>query len=541
LTSVRRMDFDQIVETSTLIAGEAQDTPAHDLFVVRAFRPCKSPDTMTVSELLEDLGDLGNVVDFGSGFNRKYCETIKVIEHVEWRAHRSLCTCGCGIVPFATPFYCHKTLKTFFAINSLQNNSYSFVQRLLAQVLDYGLDFVIVQPILSSDEFDCAHLIYQMFAGVKTLKLEMGQVAYVFQRQRYDIEKLETSVSTVEVCVNVGGEPVSRDSDEIKQSVLIFGLDSDHNVYVVDKGDNGTVDFHVAGHLQFGEMPIEAAVREWKEEMKSPVPVFEYYGMLEPPASMARAFVYVAFLNILKLRCAKDRGKIRLLKSNDVCRNDFYPAIRAISTYFDMTCSKFNLSQLLSVRYDSMAQEIAKRKYYDKFNEDPEFLKLSSGQKWNYVFSLYKKEYNHFARVQAVDLRTKFHLDLRTTNQSAIVHTPVVPGMIVILNVDTHTPCPIVSLVYKGRRVGYSIYVRTQSSKRLYRVVECNTLAFQPSDNVAINCTFNVPSHDTYFTDNECGATLLSSYLGCTFDEALAMIRSNLGYMRLQPDVENTF
>jgi hypothetical protein len=535
----RIIDLDEVVETSTFVPGVAEDAPLHDLFVVRPKHSYSKVDGMSVIEYLISLGDLGNVLDFGSGFRRKYCDVLKVLEHVEWKAHRTMCTCGCGIVPYVTPFYTHKNLRTFVAINSLQNNSYSFIQRMLAQVLFYELDFVIIEPELNSDEFSASHLIFSMFAGVRTAKLENGQTAYVFQREHHFAEVAEASLSTAEICVNVCGEPVQRDSQEIKQSVLIFGLTSTKEVLVVDAGDSGPVDFIVAGHITFGERPIEAAAREWEEEMISPLPRLEYYGMLEPPASVAKAFVFVAFLD--SAECSKDRGVVRHLKSNDKCRNDFYPSIRALNRYFTFA-SHIDLSHFVSKHYDDQAKRIVKNLYLDRHGKEQRFESLSPGDKWNEIYRRYKKDYNHYWRIEASDLRTRFNVDMRSTNQSAQIYSAVSPGNIVILNSDTNTPCPIVTLVYAGRKVGYCVYVKTSDKKRLYRVVECNSKIFQEPDvpvdfmgvkNVAVNYTFNTTIYDVELTDNECGANLLSMYLHCTYDEAVAMIRSNLGHFKI--------
>jgi len=527
--STKGIEYDEVVETSTLVSGDPVDTPLYDLFVVTSNAINRyGRNDVAVDDFLLTLGDLGPVVDFGSGFRRKYCDSINVVEHVEWRSSRMKCTCGCGIVPYATPFYAHKVLKTFLAINSLQNNSYSFIQRMLAQVLMYNLDFVIIQPVLNDDEFDCSHLILSMFAGVKVQQLDMGQTAYIYQKTIVQIEMAVAGLKESETCVGIDGSPVARDSTETKQSILIIALTSQHELLVVDSGDNGPVDFLVAGHVTFGETPLETAVREWKEEMVTGVPVLHYYGMLRPPVSIGFAYVFVARLD--QAVCSLDRGKVRILKSNDRCRNDFYPAIRAIDRYFKIN-PRFDLSHFVSLHYMTKAKAIVKKHFYDRYACSSKFRDLSEGQKWLRIKSVYHSDFNHSCRVEAADLRSRFHLDMRSTNESAIVYSKVSAGMTVVLNTDSKVPCPIVTLIRDGRRIGYCVYVRTSGDKRYYKVVECNSLIFQPSelDVTVVNYTFNLATHESEYTDTNCGAYLLARVKGISYDEAVSLIRSNMG------------
>jgi len=536
---VSRIDLgecDQIVETSTFLFGDPEDPPFHDLFVVESKNYFTSqPVVDTVMTYVETLGDLGKVVDFGAGYRRPYCTKLNVVEHVEWRSGREKCICGCEVTPFCTPFYRHKELDTFIAINSLQNNSFSFVQRLMAQIKVYGLDFVIVQPMnLNKDEFDVTHVVCGMFAGVEITILPGNNLqvfTYISERVAVRIKAARALVT--ETCVKVNGTPISRDDKGSKQSVLIYSITDDNDILVVEANNGGPVDFIAAGHVTYGETPIESAKREWREEMVTPLPFLEYYGVIKPPVSVALAYVFVCRLNTAI--CQSDRGHVRVLRSDDICRHDFYPAIRALNAYFKFS-DRFDLDNLCSKHYSGTVKSDYKRTLIAKYAKDPKFERFCDGganlRLWAEIYKKYKIEYHQHCRVAEADLKSKFKLDMRTTNQAARIYSPVVPGSLVVLNSDNLTPCPIVSLEYEGRQVGYCSYMKVEHTKRIYRVVECNA-KFDPSKyNTIINYTFK-RRFDTEVTDTCCGANLLAEWKGCSYDEAVSLIRSGMAFSKL--------
>jgi len=589
---IDQVDFmDEIVETSTLVPGCAEDPPDHDLFVVVENFTHTMGAMDAVRDCLLSLGDLGKVVDFGAGMVKRYCDCMQVVEHVEWRESRSQCTCGCGITPYATPFYTHKILDTFVAINSLQNNSHSFVQRMLNQIYLYELDFVIIQPVkLNHDEIDCEHLIMSRFIGVRRFLIGNGSMIVFHYNRKVVMENVHiVSQSVSEVCVTNAGEPTPRDSQEIKQSILIFGMTEENHVLVVDSGDGGPCDFLVAGHISYGEVPLDAAVREWREEMVSIAPKLEYYGMLHPPISCAKAYVFVAFVEEKRMTCAPSRGRVRQLRQDDKCRHDFYPALRALDRYFKMN-QNFDLDSFCMRHYDSVVSS-QKQKYLNKYKDNLRYKtiekNLGKEQMYNTIFREHKSEMNKMCRVAAEDLRTKFSISLRPTNQSALVHKQLQVGEMVILNSDSLTPCPLINLVFEGRKVGYAVYVRTFQQRSIYRVQEMKVDAYQLnkdrnfvnydlfraciSDKYAPQYVFNIIDRETAsrvtfddsfkgkdigqhddvydrcvrsvsvpisklrekfpveFTDSELGAILLARRKNITYDEAVCLIRST-GY-----------
>jgi len=536
LVTIDVNDCDQVVETSTLCFGDPEDPPFHDLFVVENKYHYTSQSVVdVVMAYVATLGDLGKVVDFGAGYKRPYCTKLNVIEHVEWTSKREKCICGCEVTPFCTPFYMHKDLNTFLAINSLQNNSYSFVQRLLAQVKSYDLDFVIVQPLnLNKDEFDVSHVICSLFAGVEMAILpgeSMQVFSYISSRVRANRE-LASKVE-IETCVSSSGLPISRDEKGCKQSVLIFALTDDNDLLIVESNNGGPVDFIAAGHVTYGETPLESAKREWREEMITPTPFLEYYGMIRPPISVALAYVFVCRLQ--HAICHSDRGRVRILKSDDFCRHDFYPAVRALNRYFSFS-ERFDLDNLCSKHYNFVVKNDYKKRMIDKYANDPKFLKFHDGganlRLWAEIYKKYKTEFHQHCRVAEQDLKNKFRLDMRTTNQAARIFSPVVPGSIVVMNSDNLTPCPIVSLEYEGRQVGYCAYMKVISGKRIYRVVECNARFDLDKRGTIVNYTFK-RRFDTEITDTSCGANLLAEWKGCSYDEAVSLIRSGMAFSKL--------
>jgi len=344
------------------------------------------------------------------------------------------------------------------------------------------------------------------------------------------------SNADVEMCVTPSGLPISREEDGPKQSVLIYGLTPTNQILVVQAPDGGPVDFLVAGHIDYGELPLTAAIREWREEMTSPVPKFEYYGFLSPPVSLSKAYVFVCHVDP-DVRCVKSRGIVRPLQTYDCCRNDFYPAVRALSRYFEFN-EEVGMSFFLKSYYDKQAQRnwlkskastLAGQDFWINYAAKHGVPKMHKQ-----IQVRFKKEFHSETRVASNDLMTKFKIDLRATNQSAQIYTPFEPGTTVILNSDSAVPCPIVSLVYEGWKVGYCVYKRTSGGKRLYYVVECASLNFP--ELVAQQVRFNVSyvrNYDVELTDTECGANILAQYLDIQYDDAVALIRSQLGFYRI--------
>jgi len=526
---------DQIVETSTFAFGSSGETPGHDLFSVT------SPALNTTNRAMEVVSDylktfpLGKTVDFGSGVRRRYCDQIDIVEHVEWKSVRTECTCGCATTPYATPFYKHKELNSFIAINSLQNNSYSFIQRLLAQVKIYELNFVIVQPTkLGADEFDATHLIHQMFSGVRTAVLSdsMFGLSYFPNVVQYNVEVAKTK--SVEVCVSDCGVPIDRDAPGLKQSVLVFCFNSQNEILVVEQ-DKGPVDFICAGHVTYGETHFETAQREWAEEMVSPCPFLDYYGYVSPPVSVAKAYVYVCRLD--NPICVSSRGFVRPLVKGDRCRHDFYPAIRALSTYFPLK-SSFDLDQFCSSFYSRTARKNYKRVMLDKYGSKPQFSSYVGEYKielWPNIYKRYKKEFHSQSTVAAQDLKNRFKFEMRSTNQSARIYSSLSPGAVVILNADNHVPSPIVTLEFNGRNVGYCVYIREANGKRCYRVVECDYPVNCVDEPTLVNYTFR-KAVDVELTDTVLGASLLAAYKGISREEATALIRSGMGWYKIWND-----
>jgi len=567
-----RLDLDVAVETSTFVPGEPVDALDHDLFKVHVPENFNVGDSMSaIRKFLGGLRDLGTVVDFGSGTNRRYCDLVNIIEHVEWREMRTMCTCGCGVVPYVTPFYMHKILKTFLAVNSLQNNSFSLVQKLLNQVLVYELDFVIIQPKhLNPDEFDVSHLILTRFPGVVVHHLDGGRMtAYEYRQDDVIARRQATLSKTNEICISVDGMPLDREDTGKKQSVLIFGITKDKDLLVVEAKNKGHLDFLVAGHITYGETPIQSAIREWREEMISDVPFMDYYGYIDPTIGMAKAYVFVTFVDDVK--CIPERGQVRKLRTDDFCRNDFYPAVRALNCYFGFS-AKFDLDCFTKKHYDKQAAMDYKERFMKRYSSMPKYQRIKDDSgipaMWKVIFRDFKKQFHSQCRVGAEDLKNKFYLDMRTTNQTARIYSKVSLGEIVMLQTDTYTPCPIVKIEYQGREVGFLVYIRTCANlnKRLYRVQELNcVLPITFPGNLLVNYPIDRFAHirdlfsagvplsvsqksfiecateatiDTYkflkrydieMTDTECGANVLSQFKGCSYDEAVFMIRK-IGY-----------
>jgi len=366
-------------------------------------------------------------------------------------------------------------------------------------------------------------------------------------------------------------------------------MTEENHVLVVDSGDGGPCDFLVAGHISYGEVPLDAAVREWREEMVSIAPKLEYYGMLHPPISCAKAYVFVAFVEEKRMTCAPSRGRVRQLRQDDKCRHDFYPALRALDRYFKMN-QNFDLDSFCMRHYDSVVSS-QKQKYLNKYKDNLRYKtiekNLGKEQMYNTIFREHKSEMNKMCRVAAEDLRTKFSISLRPTNQSALVHKQLQVGEMVILNSDSLTPCPLINLVFEGRKVGYAVYVRTFQQRSIYRVQEMKVDAYQLnkdrnfvnydlfraciSDKYAPQYVFNIIDRETAsrvtfddsfkgkdigqhddvydrcvrsvsvpisklrekfpveFTDSELGAILLARRKNITYDEAVCLIRST-GY-----------
>jgi hypothetical protein len=547
--------MDEIVETSTFVPGTVEDPPDHDLFVVSCNMMHSGGTIDAIRECILSLGDLGNVVDFGAGVHRRYCDTMEIIEHVEWKEYRSTCTCGCGVTPYATPFYKHSQLKTFVAINSLQNNSYSFVQKMLNQLVVYDLDFLIIQPTkLGKDEIDCEHLIFSTFVGVKRFLIGEGSmVVFHYNQQKVVAEIHEAALSETEICVSMAGYPVIRTSDHVKCSVLVYGVSSHNEISIVDAGDGSVCDFLVAGHITFGETPYQTAIREWSEEMLTKVPIMEYYGILHPPISIAKAYVFVVRTDGLNLKCAPSRGFVRSLLVTDKCRNDFYPALRALNRYFSLP-KNFNLDLFCSSYYERLSKRKVKDNFIAKYGSNAEYKKISksrgAGAMWNSIYYHYKADFNRQCRIQVEDLKAKFQVDMRSTNQSAVVHAQLQIGELVILCSDTNTPCPFINLNFEGRAVGYAVYAKTFQDKRIYRVqhvipnyysseVDKNKVNYLPrmlnyaKEPYAVKVIDQVTASSILgyveFTDTDLGARKLARFKKITVDEATVLIR-DLGY-----------
>jgi len=322
----------------------------------------------------------------------------------------------------------------------------------------------------------------------------------------------------------------------------------------VDAGDGSVCDFLVAGHITFGETPYQTAVREWKEEMLTPLPNLEYYGILHPPVSIAKAYVFVVRTENFNFKCIPSRGYVRSLVSTDVCRNDFYAGLRALNRYFPLP-KNFNMDMFCSRHYDQFARYKIKEQFLEKYGNSLGYQRKMKTREaavmWNSIYNDHKKKYMKQCRVHAEDLKMKFNVSLRSTNQAAIVHSQLQINELVIFNSDSNTPCPFINLIFDGRAIGYAIYIRTFQSKCIYRVQQVipnyysvendkNRVNYSPlmllrAKESGVARYVNGVTESTIlghveFTDSDLGAQKLAQHKGITFDEAVILIRE-FGYI----------
>jgi len=450
--------------------------------------------------LVEKL-QLRKVIDFGSGFSKRMCSITSVVEHVEFKKYRTMCSCGCGIVPFITPFHKHMDAEAVVCINSIQNDHVMWQRLFLQQVKMYKKSLLVVVPVrLGKDEYDPMHVIMTEFPNVEEgfLTPAFSHKYYYFNSNAKDIDSKE------EVNISSSGLPVVRVSRrgkienrivksqqisgpekhvKLRSSVLIAVKDG--KVQVVANKDQGCVDFLAAGHVKWGELPAQAMRREWREEMISDPPSFTYIGRVDATVGYAQAYVYSAVVGAMQ--CIPSRGRVRDLKPDDIIRNDMIPA-------------------LLMMKHQSL-QHVDVVVNYNLMRQVHQ-----SGA------GLSKAEKVRIARGR----RTVFEMVKTSDRIQVIVQDNVSVGDMITVPTNRWQTQVLSSfaLMSEGREIGSAAYVGGQKGKVFLKVTELKDISghFQPK-------LFTVEQDFISVQENRTGIAYVQSMLNCSRDEALRLIR----------------
>lgn len=246
-------------------------------------------DTLAQLQVLEEgSGGFGRVLDFGSGVRRRYCDRFNMVSHVDLHQRNGKCECGAENRTF---FDCMVAdYDTFLAVNSMQNNS-ERDQRKMFGDLKLGMKrVVIVQPKkLNSDEWDVRAAFLETFAYGTVSEYLYGTV-FFYDPVWEDTKPREIAGNVDEVDVNRFGEPRGRKEENLR-SVVLMGVEDRHPI-VVRHADGRAVDFLVAGHIKYGETPMQALLREASEEMIDPIEGIEFVGVIVPLYTEWEVFVY---------------------------------------------------------------------------------------------------------------------------------------------------------------------------------------------------------------------------------------------------------
>jgi len=246
-------------------------------------------DTLAQLQVLEEsAGGFGRVLDFGSGIKRRYCDRFDVVSHVDLHQRNGKCECGAENRTF---FDCMVVdYDTFLAVNSMQNNS-ERDQRKMFGDLKLGMKrVVVVQPkILNSDEWDVRAAFLETFAYGTVNEYLYGTV-FFYDPVWEDTKPREVAGKVDEVDVNRFGEPRDRKENNLR-SVVLMGVEDRHPI-VIRHADGRAVDFLVAGHIKYGETPMQALMRETSEEMIDPIGGIEFVGVIVPLYTEWEVFVY---------------------------------------------------------------------------------------------------------------------------------------------------------------------------------------------------------------------------------------------------------
>jgi 8-oxo-dGTP pyrophosphatase MutT (NUDIX family) len=537
------------IETSSYVFGEAVVPSQNDFFVCAIdLNTCDDDglsmiydSTLRENETVDEAlrvhflnYELGRVVDFGSGTRRHHCDYLNVIEHVEWKLQPEKCKCGCGIVPYLTPFYHHDRIQTFVAINSIQNNSEVYQNRLFSQLIFYQMDFMIVVPKkLHSDEFDPSHLLLTMFPAVQTGDVEGHRAMKYFYYQFGNYAKVLTSIvdyPKVEVNITPRGDPTFSREPGFTQSVLVFAIDENLDLQVVSK-DDGPVDFIVAGHIQYGERPLETAEREWREEMVSPVPKLLYYGRVDPPLGRSQAYVFCTQVVSTNLVCDPERGRVRVLRSDDFVRDDMLPSLFALKSFFKFP--KLDIDALRNINYRKRAKGVVIKEMFRKPGEESGSKKPLRRPKTRKKGVKQANWHNDPVVAKEMRARVEAYVRMKKTQISVLmspsrvdidIAAPIAVGSCINVRHDFPILPDYVNLVSGGRQVGTArLYDRNSREATIYVVKSCVESFPEMSTQ---KC--NVVHHNHLaVTDNELGVYLLMLHLRVNREEAHIMLRVN--------------
>jgi len=176
------------------------------------------------------------------------------------------------------------------AVNSMQNNS-ERDQRKIFGDLKLGMKrVVVVQPkILNSDEWDVRAAFLETFAYGTVSEYLYGTL-FCYDPVWEDVKPRSIADKVEEVNVNRFGEPRGREEDNLR-SVVLMGVEGRHPI-VIRHADGRAVDFLVAGHIKYGETPMQALLRETSEEMIDPIGGIEFLGVIVPQYTEWEVFVY---------------------------------------------------------------------------------------------------------------------------------------------------------------------------------------------------------------------------------------------------------
>jgi len=464
-------------------------------------------DTLRV--LIERLR-ITNVIDFGSGMAKRMCSITKVIEHVEFKKYRTMCTCGCGIVPFITPFHKHMDAEAVVCINSLQNDHVMWQRLFLQQVKFYAKILLVVVPVkLGADEYDPMHVIMAEFPNVQEGYLS---AACAHKYYYYNPNSVVAQVDG-EINVSAGGQPTVREikkgkyCNKILQSYSNLGIEKhvklrssvliamkNGKVQVVAK-DGGCVDFLAAGHVKWGELPKSAMQREWREEVISPPPKFIYVGRIDATVGYAQAYVYTA--QVGEIKCEPSRGRVRDLRLTDIIRNDMIPAL--------LMMKQFGLKDVDVVVNFNLMRHVHQGG-----------LQLSLAEKTKIV----RGRRTVYEMIKTVD-----RIQVILQDQVSVGDMITVPS-----NRWQTQVSKTFKLMAGGREIGVANYAGGQKGKIFLKVDRVFDVSQQNQFKM-----FSVERDFVFVQENFTGIKYVQSVLGCSSDEALKLIRASSILPRQQP------
>jgi len=274
--------------------------------------------------------NIERVLDFGSGTTRCVASYFPIYIHVDFKCVPGTCLCGAEIYTILDESV-QGYYDTFLAINSLQNNTLCDQRAILKKQKKKGVRVIVFQPLkVNSDEGDVRLVFADVFP---TGKWFCGRSSMIFIWDKNLVEYDQTQiVRGNEPLVNKFGMVSYRGNPNLR-SVVLVAQDRGRPLVVMHK-DMKAADFLVAGHMRYGETPLEAIRREIKEEMSQDITNLLFVGLIEPLGTSHQVFVY--YSNDIysvgeepyKLKkCAPLRGFVTQVKMGMRLRDDYCPAL----------------------------------------------------------------------------------------------------------------------------------------------------------------------------------------------------------------------